>query len=377
MNLFYLLDDINYIGDNFCETKEVLSAIKMFGYILLVAKLIAPIIIIILGTFKFYNAIKDGSSDSTLKNAKSLIVRIFVGIFIFFLPTLLHAVLDSFIPDESKNCEVCLLKPASCDPDDPDSIDTSEDDSSQSSNTSNKANYDNLPVDEANKACLKKCEPLITTGTVVYQNCMNSCLSSTTSTPTEVKKDPNCKIRNASQRYCENGNGCKWDDASKSCDYDNTADNCEYKCNSQYTSGTKAHLDCIDKCSSKGIVDYSKMACLDIPEAACSTQFARCKILIDATDENNGKCVDINYDKCSTNSEANCTGICQWKNGKCQMFDFSLNACDLVTEKDKCTGKCEWSNNSCVIKDCSSYEIFGCPTDYCKQDILNNKCVNK
>lgn len=155
MNLFYLLDDINYIGDNFCETKEVLSVIKMFGYILLVAKLIAPIIIIILGTLKFYNAIKDGSSDSTLKNAKSLIVRIFVGIFIFFLPTLLHAVLDSFIPDESKKCEACLLKPASCDPDDPDSIDTSEDDSSQSSNTSNKVNHDNLPVDEANKACLK------------------------------------------------------------------------------------------------------------------------------------------------------------------------------------------------------------------------------
>lgn len=323
MNLFYLLDDINYIGDNFCETKEVLSVIKMFGYILLVAKLIAPIIIIILGTFKFYNAIKDGSSDSTLKNAKSLIVRIFVGIFIFFLPTLLHAVLDSFIPDESKKCEVCLLKPASCDPDDPDSIDTSEDDSSQSSNTSNKVNYDNLPVDEANKACLKKCDPLITTGTVVYQNCMNSCLSSTNSTTKEAKKDPNCKIRNANQRYCENGNGCKWDDASKTCDYDNSADNCEYKCNSQYTSGTKAHLDCLNNCSDKN----QWKSCEEIGIVNCSNYSDRCKMV---TENSLPKCVDISYvtkeeqaakDFCSLLTETTCNTMssnkCSWENGAC------------------------------------------------------------
>lgn len=325
MNLFYLLDDINYIGDNFCETKEVLSVIKMFGYILLVAKLIVPIIIIVLGTIKFYSAIKDGSSDSTLKNAKSLIVRIFVGIFIFFLPTLLHAVLNNFIPDDSKTCEVCLLKPGSCDPEDPSSVDTSGDDSTQSSNTSNKANYDNLPVDEANKACLKKCEPLITTGTVVYQNCMNSCLSSTTSTPTEVKKDPNCKIRNASQRYCENGNGCKWDDVSETCDYDNTADNCEYKCNSQYTSGTKAHLDCMNNCSDKN----QWKSCEEIGVVNCSKYSDRCKTV---TEKNSfPECVDISYvtkeeqaakDYCSLLNETTCGTLgskskCSWENDAC------------------------------------------------------------
>lgn len=319
MNLIYLLDDINYIGDNFCETKEVLSVIRMIGYILLIAKLVAPIIIIVLGTIKFYNSIKDGSSDSTLKNAKSLIVRIFVGIFIFFLPTLLHAVLTNFIPDESKTCEACLLKPGSCDPEDPSSVDTSDDDTNQS----NTPNLDNLPIDDANKACLQKCEPLITTGTVVYQNCMNSCLSSTTSTPTEVKKDPNCKIRNANQRYCENGNGCKWDDVSKTCDYDNTTDNCEYKCNSQYTSGTKAHLDCMNNCSDKN----NWKSCEEIGVVNCSNYSDRCKTV---TENSFPKCVDISYvtkeeqaakDYCSLLTETTCdtmgSGKCSWENDAC------------------------------------------------------------
>lgn len=353
MNLFYLLDDINYIGDNFCETKEVLSVIRMVGYILLIAKLIAPIIIIVIGTLKFYNAIKDGSSDSTLKNAKSLIVRVFVGIIIFFLPTLIHAVLYNFISDDSKKCEVCLLQPGSCDPGDPGSIDTSNGNVSQTGSGNTGSGN---------------------TGSG------NTGSGNTGSGNTSV---PNCPIRKASKKYCESEKSCEWDETNKTCDYKDTKENCEYKCSSQYTSGTKAHFDCMNNCSSKGTVDYSKTACLDIPASSCLTQLARCKILIDVNDENNGKCVDINYDKCSTNSEANCTGICQWKNGKCQMFDFSLNACDLVTEKDKCTGKCEWSNNSCVekdetvIKDCSSYDILGCPTDYCKQDIISNKCVNK
>ena len=319
MNLFYLLDDINYIGDNFCETKEVLSVIRMIGYILLIAKLVAPIIIIVLGTIKFYNSIKDGSSDSTLKNAKSLIVRIFVGIFIFFLPTLLHAVLNNFIPDESKTCEACLLKPGSCDPEDPSSVDTSDDDTNQS----NTSNLDNLTIDDANKACLQKCEPLITTGTEVYQNCMNSCLSSTTSTPTEVKKDPNCKIRNANQRYCENGNGCKWDDASETCDYDNTVDNCEYKCNSQYTSGTKAQLDCMNNCSDKN----QWKSCEEIGVVNCSNYSDRCKTV---TENSFPKCVDISYvtkeeqaakDYCSLLTETTCGTMgsekCSWENDAC------------------------------------------------------------
>ena len=367
MNLFYLLDDINYIGDNFCETKEVLSVIRMVGYILLIAKLVAPIIIIVLGTIKFYSAIKDGSSDSTLKNAKSLIVRVFVGIFIFFLPTLIHAVLYNFISDDSKTCEVCLLKPGSCDPGDPGSIDTSDGNESQTGSGNNSGGSGN------------------------------------TGSGNTDANDPKCTNRNTSKKYCEKETSCEWDETSKKCGYKDTADNCEYKCGSQYTPGTKAHLDCIDKCSDKnkwktceeidvnqcenykdrckliatkdivsGIsipgykcvdkdyVDYSNSACEEIPAASCGTQYTRCKVLNSPGAEKNGKCVDIDYDP-----------------GYCSTFTASLECNGLSL------GKCEWNNGKCrdkeetVIKDCSSYDFFGCPTDYCVQDILTNKCVNK
>lgn len=369
MNLFYLLDDINYIGDNFCETKEVLSVIRMIGYILLIAKLVAPIIIIVLGTIKFYNSIKDGSSDSTLKNAKSLIVRVFVGIFIFFLPTLIHAVLYNFISDDSKKCEVCLLQPGSCDPGDPGSIDTSNGNVSQPGNGNNSGGSGN-------------------TGT----------------------RDPNCSIRKSSKKYCERETGCEWNETNKTCDYKDTADNCEIKCEKQYTPGTKAHLDCIDKCSDKNqwkaceeidinqcenykdrcklisvpsvtkfsdgtyvigpfpenkcvdkdYVDYSNSACEEIPAASCSTQYYRCKVLNSPGAEKNGKCVDIGYDP-----------------GYCSTITSDL-MCNTMS-----SGKCEWNNGKCrdkeetVIKDCSSYDILECPTDYCTADFLTNKCVNK
>lgn len=123
--MFTILDDIEYIGDNFCDTEGVLSVLRLVGYVLFILKVFIPIIIIYVESINFLSAVKDGTSDSLTKHAKFLIIRVAIGIMIIFIPTIIHAVLNSFIPEDSKNCEICVLKPFSCDPNDPNSTGSS------------------------------------------------------------------------------------------------------------------------------------------------------------------------------------------------------------------------------------------------------------
>lgn len=314
MNLFTIMDDINYVADNFCSTKNVLTVFKICGYLLLILRLCVPIIIIVMGTLKFYNVVtsSSGSQDSFSKELKSLLFRVAIGIFVFFVPTIVHATLYNFISDESKMCEVCLLKPSKCGSSDEDVINRGNTD----------RNYDNLPTDETNKTCLNKCDPLITVDSTAYQNCMNTCLNPSEST-TEENKDPNCTLRNASERYCENKSGCTWDKTNKKCTYSDTADNCEYSCKSKYTEGTTAYLNCIDGCSDKN----QWKTCEEIGFINCSKYSDRCRSV---TENSMPKCVDINYvtkeeqaakDYCSLFNESTCSsmgsGNCNWENGAC------------------------------------------------------------
>lgn len=185
--------DIEHVGDNFCENSNILSVLRMVGYALTLLKVFVPIIIIIWATLKFYQAVTAGSSEALSKQVKSLLYRIGIGVMVFFVPTLIDAVLVNFIPADSKKCEICVLKPFSCNPGDPSSIDTSD--------------------------------------------------------PTTITKwkDPKCESRNGSQRYCENKSGCKWNKSENKCEYAKVADSCANKC-SAYDSTSDAYFHCIDGC---------------------------------------------------------------------------------------------------------------------------------
>lgn len=182
-----------HIGDNFCENSNILSVLRMVGYALTLLKVFVPIIIIIWATLKFYQAVTAGSSEALSKQVKSLLYRVGIGVMVFFVPTLIDAVLVNFIPADSKKCEICVLKPFSCNPGDPSSIDTSD--------------------------------------------------------PTTITKwtDPKCESRNGSQRYCENKSGCKWNKSENKCEYAKAADSCANKC-SAYDSTSDAYFHCIDGC---------------------------------------------------------------------------------------------------------------------------------
>lgn len=111
----------DYIGDNVCSETGVLKALRFVGYMITIARYFVPLIIIGWGTLDLYKAVTGGSSDSFTKQIKGLGYRVLIGLFIVFVPTLLHMILsqiDSFatLDGEYRNCEVCVLDPFNCNP---------------------------------------------------------------------------------------------------------------------------------------------------------------------------------------------------------------------------------------------------------------------
>lgn len=119
-NFLILMED-THIGDNICGETNVLKAVRFVGYFLALARLFVPIIIIGFGIFDIYKTVIAGTTDSFIKQLKSLGLRFVIGVLIFFIPTLISSVLTELegfnvISSEYKSCEKCLLKPFNCNP---------------------------------------------------------------------------------------------------------------------------------------------------------------------------------------------------------------------------------------------------------------------
>lgn len=120
-----------YIGDNICSNSNALKALRFIGYMVTIARFFVPLLVIGFGTLDLYKSVINGSSDSLSKQAKSLGMRVVIGILIFFVPTFLSVILsqiDSFgnIEGEYHKCEVCILEPFSCDVNNLNADDTEE-----------------------------------------------------------------------------------------------------------------------------------------------------------------------------------------------------------------------------------------------------------
>lgn len=99
---------------NFCVQTSAIW--QLIGYVLYALKVIIPIVIIILGTIDFAKAIIDEKDDNLSKSTGILLRRIVIGIFIFFIPTIV-SVLFSLIAAASEAvsageaCNECLNHP--------------------------------------------------------------------------------------------------------------------------------------------------------------------------------------------------------------------------------------------------------------------------
>ena len=108
-----------YVGDTFCEDENILEAVRIFGYLVFLMRIFVPIIIILVGTIDFVKIVMAGTEDSFKKQGMNLLFRFLIGVFIFFIPTLIDAVMQGLytseaISSEYKACERCLFKPFDC-----------------------------------------------------------------------------------------------------------------------------------------------------------------------------------------------------------------------------------------------------------------------
>ncbi len=108
-----------------CQEENVLKVLRVVGYILYVAKILIPLILIVMGSIDFAKAVIS-SDDKALKEAAGTLVRRFIAaVIIFLLPTILNMLLDLIdniadIQEDYGNCTECIFNPNddnSCKPD--------------------------------------------------------------------------------------------------------------------------------------------------------------------------------------------------------------------------------------------------------------------
>ncbi len=110
-----------------CQEEDVLKVLRVVGYIIYVAKIVIPLLLIVMGSIDFGKAVI-ASDDKAMKDAGGTLLRRFIAaVIIFLLPTILNLLLglvdniESFDPDGNfANCTECIFDPNganSCKPD--------------------------------------------------------------------------------------------------------------------------------------------------------------------------------------------------------------------------------------------------------------------
>lgn len=104
------------VGDNFCSQPETVRASKLLGYFVILSRALIPFIIIIWGVMDFAKVVTQGKTDSLKKEATTFGIRVLLGIFVFFIPTIIYALFTSFIyfnvvSSEYEKCAKCIFHP--------------------------------------------------------------------------------------------------------------------------------------------------------------------------------------------------------------------------------------------------------------------------
>lgn len=111
--------DINY--NNICVNEDILQVFKIIGYVLNTVKILVPLILIVVGMIDFGKAVISSDEKALSKATSSLVKRFISGIIIFFIPTIVFALLNfTKITNENDGngsfflCTKCLLRPRTC-----------------------------------------------------------------------------------------------------------------------------------------------------------------------------------------------------------------------------------------------------------------------
>ena len=107
---------LEHVGDNVCSDSKVLTALRFVGYLVFVARIFVPLIIVLFGIFDIYKVVIAGQSDVFMKQIKRFGFRIVIGLLVFFLPPIIGWFTGTFgTMDESNEvCVDCVLQPFEC-----------------------------------------------------------------------------------------------------------------------------------------------------------------------------------------------------------------------------------------------------------------------
>lgn len=109
----------------FCNSESI-NAFRVIGEILYVIKIVVPLIIIVLASVDFSRAVLSNDEKAVSVSAKALLRRLIAGIIVFFVPTLVYAILDMLSPATGEGsqeqmqssyveCTKCMFNPSVCD----------------------------------------------------------------------------------------------------------------------------------------------------------------------------------------------------------------------------------------------------------------------
>lgn len=106
-----------FVAGDPCSENSIRRVLKIFGFILLVAKIAVPLVIIGFGTFDLFKAVVDKDEKSFGKQIKQLLIRILAGLVVFFIPNIINSVFSlsnkfNIIEDDKyATCRSCVLDP--------------------------------------------------------------------------------------------------------------------------------------------------------------------------------------------------------------------------------------------------------------------------
>lgn len=107
--------DETIVGEGFCEEDSTRRVLSLVGIILMIAKVLVPLIIILIGSIDLFKAVMSKDEKDLMKSIKSIGLRLLVGVFIFFVPTIVDVVIDLVRDGHNENqCVECVLNPLNC-----------------------------------------------------------------------------------------------------------------------------------------------------------------------------------------------------------------------------------------------------------------------
>lgn len=107
----------------FCDDAGMLKTLKIIHVIITIAKILIPILLIIFGSIEYGKAALADNQDAVEKTTQALIKKVIVGLLIFFIPTIVNALISFSQSNKDKGdlngefakCALCFAGDKACD----------------------------------------------------------------------------------------------------------------------------------------------------------------------------------------------------------------------------------------------------------------------